>query len=82
MAGFSGGRKVISPGVSAGRLIDGCGLKGCRNGGALVSEKHANFIVNAGNATCGDVLTLMRRCRSEVESKYGIRLEPEIWIWR
>lgn len=62
----------------AGTLIEKCGLKGTRVGGAMVSEKHAGFIVNAGGATCGDVLNLIEKIQSEVLNKTGISLECEI----
>jgi len=67
--------------LSAGYLIDSCGLKGCRVGGAQVSELHANFIVNRGNATAGDVKALMEKIVQEVKKKHGIVLEPEICIF-
>jgi len=66
--------------VSAGKLIDECGLRGMRVGDAIVSEKHANFIINEGNASSGDILELMRRVRDEVHSRKGIILQPEIKI--
>lgn len=66
------------PGDSAGRLIDAAGLKGLRIGGAVVSEKHANFIVNDGKGTAADVRRLAERVRTEVEARHGIRLEFEI----
>jgi UDP-N-acetylmuramate dehydrogenase len=66
------------PGDHAGRLIEAAGLKGTRIGGALVSEKHANFIVNAGNASAADVRELMRRCQDEVRSRFGVELVPEV----
>lgn len=69
-------------GRSAGALIDACGLKGARAGGAMISEKHANFIVNTGRASCADVLSLMRRARRAVKRKYGIALEQEIKLWK
>lgn len=65
----------------AGRLIEQCGLKGVREGGAQVSEKHANFIVNLGNATAKDVLILLDRVRNVVQERFGVRLEPEVKIW-
>lgn len=65
-------------GVGAGRLIEQAGLKGMWQGGAQISERHANFIVNRGGATCKDVLTLIARVQREVESQSGYRLEPEI----
>lgn len=65
---------------SAGRLIEQAGLKGKSVGGAQVSEKHANFIVNRGGATAADVLALMRMVRQTVLDVHGVRLEPEITI--
>lgn len=63
---------------SAGRLIEACGLKGMRHGGAQVSEVHANFIVNAGGATARDVIALIQAVREEVRERHGIWLETEI----
>ncbi len=68
------------PGDSAGRLIDACGLKGLRIGGAQVSPKHANFIVNLGGASADDVLALMAEMRDRVQERFGIELEPEIRV--
>ena len=62
----------------AAALIEECGLKGRRMGGAQVSEKHAGFIVNTGGATCQDVLALIGEIQKEVYEKKGIRLEPEV----
>ena len=62
----------------AGALIEKCGLKGKRVGGAEVSEKHAGFIVNKGNATCGDILALIELVKQEVYEKTGYTLEPEV----
>ncbi len=64
----------------AGKLIEAVGLKGKTVGGAQISEKHANFIVNLGNATASDVLTLMELVRQTVLDVRGVRLEPEIKI--
>ncbi len=65
--------------VAAGKLIDDCGLKGTRVGGAEVSTKHAGFIVNYNNeATAQDVLTLMQYIQTTVYETYQIELEPEI----
>ena len=66
------------PGDSAGRLIEGAGLKGLRIGGAVVSEKHANFIVNDQKGTAGDVRQLAERVRDEVAQRHGIELAFEI----
>lgn len=64
--------------ASAGALIESVGLKGKTCGGACISEKHANFIVNTGNASAEDVLTLIRMAREEVRRRYGIELETEV----
>lgn len=66
------------PGDHAGRLIEAAGLKGTTVGGAMVSTKHANFIVNAGGATAADVKALMERCQREVRDAFGIVLVPEV----
>jgi UDP-N-acetylmuramate dehydrogenase len=63
---------------SAGRLIEGCGLKGLKVGDAEISKKHANFIVNNGNASAFDVLQLIRRAQEEVYAKFGVILELEL----
>jgi UDP-N-acetylmuramate dehydrogenase len=68
------------PGDHAARLIDSAGLKGCRIGGAVVSTKHANFIVNEGHASAADVERLIGHVQSEVERAHGIRLVPEVRI--
>ena len=68
------------PGSSAGRLIDQAGLKGSRIGDAQVSWRHANFIVNLGQATCDDVLALMEHIERRVAQCFGVRLEPEIRV--
>ena len=65
-------------GAYAAQLIDEAGLKGRSVGGAVISEKHAGFIVNSGCATAQDVLSLMDIAAKEVYSRYVIRLEPEI----
>ena len=64
----------------AGALIEQCGLKGTRVGGAQVSEKHAGFIVNTGGATSADVLGLIREVQRVVKEKTGVELEPEVRI--
>jgi UDP-N-acetylmuramate dehydrogenase len=68
------------PGQHAARLIDEAGLKGVSRGGAQVSEKHANFIVNRGAATAGDVLALIDFIRQTVYSRTGIELELELQV--
>lgn len=65
-------------GHSSGALIEACGLKGFSLGGAQVSEKHANFIVNTGSATSDDVKALIAHIQDEVFSRHGIRLSTEI----
>lgn len=69
-------------GRSAGRLIDLCGLKGAKVGGACVSGRHANFIVNLGNANSKDILRLMGLVKKRVRNRFSVNLEPEIKIWR
>lgn len=64
----------------AGKLIEDSGLKGFSVGDAQVSEKHAGFVVNKGNATAADVLELMRHVQREVFEKFGVQLEPEVRI--
>jgi len=66
------------PGEYAGRLIEAVGLKGFRIGGAMLSEQHANFIVNVGGATAEDVRALMRAAEQRVWELKRIRLQPEI----
>jgi UDP-N-acetylmuramate dehydrogenase len=68
-------------GVSAGELIEKAGLKGTRIGGAVVSERHANFIVAEHNCTSQDVLRLIDLVRSQVDDRMGTQLELEIEIW-
>lgn len=69
-------------GESAGRLIDLCGLKGQEEGGASVSLRHANFILNSGRASSNDVLRLMALIKRRVRERFHLVLEPEIKIWR
>jgi UDP-N-acetylmuramate dehydrogenase len=68
------------PGDHAARLIEQCGLKGRQIGGAQVSEKHANFIVNIGAATAEDIENLILEVQATVEKQTGIRLHPEVRI--
>ncbi len=65
-------------GDHAGRLIEACGLKGERRGGAMISPRHANVIVNTGEGRAVDVLVLMRRMRDAVREKFGVTLSPEV----
>ncbi len=67
-------------GYFAGTLIDQTGLKGLKVGGAMVSEKHAGFVVNAGNATAEDVLNLINEVRRRVMEVKGVMLTPEVRI--
>jgi len=77
----SGGSIFKNPaGDFAGRLIERAGLKGTRIGGAMISPKHANFIVNVGEASAGDVLALMELARKRVSELTGVELEPEIRV--
>ena len=64
----------------AARLIEAAGLKGLTVGGAQVSEKHAGFLINLGNATAEDILSLMDQVRERVYLTSGVTLEPEIRI--
>ncbi|MBO4779758.1 MAG: UDP-N-acetylmuramate dehydrogenase, partial [Selenomonadaceae bacterium] len=64
----------------AGTLIDKAGLKGLRVGGAMVSEKHAGFVVNTGNATARDVLGLIEEVKRRVCEVHGVTLSPEVRI--
>ncbi len=66
------------PDRSAGKLIEGCGLKGAVQGGAQISQEHANFIVNNGGASAADVIALMRRAHDAVLEKHGIDLSCEV----
>jgi UDP-N-acetylmuramate dehydrogenase len=69
------------PGASAGRMIDELGLKGLSVGDARVSERHANFFVNAGKASARDMLALIADVRSRVHSAFNMELEHEVVIW-
>ena len=69
-------------GAFAAALIDQCGLRGYRHGGAAVSEKHCGFVVNLGGATCADVLALCDEVRAIVKEKTGYDLEKEIRVVR
>jgi UDP-N-acetylmuramate dehydrogenase len=69
------------PGGSAGRMIDELGLKGFSHGDARVSERHANFFVNAGKASAADMLALIADVRARVQQAYGVTLENEVVVW-
>jgi len=66
------------PGDYAGRLIEACGLKGHRIGGAQISDKHANFILNVGGATAREIRALIEMAKAAVRERFGILLEEEI----
>ena len=71
---------VVPDGIppSAGALVDRAGLKGASEGGAHVSSRHANFIVNDGNATARDIAVLIERCRDAVRQTFGVALRDEV----
>lgn len=69
------------PGASAGRMIDELGLKGLMVGDARVSDRHANFFVNAGRASAKDMLALISSVRERVQQVYGVTLENEVVVW-
>lgn len=69
------------PGLSAGRMIDELGLKGHRVGDAMVSDRHANFFVNTGAASCADMLALVDLVRERVRQAHGVTLENEVIFW-
>src|SRR5271169_4606056 len=69
------------PGASAGRMIDELGLKGLNVGDARVSDRHANFFVNAGTASAKDMLTLIADVRERVHKAFGVELEHEVVLW-
>jgi UDP-N-acetylmuramate dehydrogenase len=68
------------PGGHAAELIEGAGLKGHRIGGAAISDKHANFIINEGEATAADLEALVRHVQATVERVHGVRLVPEVRV--
>jgi UDP-N-acetylmuramate dehydrogenase len=69
------------PGASAGRMIDDLGLKTLSVGDARVSDRHANFFVNAGKASAKDMLALIADVRERVQKAYGVTLENEVVVW-
>lgn len=68
------------PGDFAGSLIEKAGLKGTRMGGAMISKKHANFIVNTGSASSKDILALIDMAKNKVKEDFGVRLELEVQV--
>lgn len=68
------------PNDHAGRLIEASGLKGACIGGACISTKHANFIINSGNATAAEIEAMIAKAMTTVEQQHGIRLVPEVHI--
>ena len=66
--------------IRARQLIDKAGLKGMKAGGAVISEKHANFIINRGKAKSADILSLIALVKRTVKKKYGVKLETEVNI--
>ncbi|GIV97065.1 MAG: UDP-N-acetylenolpyruvoylglucosamine reductase [Herpetosiphonaceae bacterium] len=68
------------PGDAAGRLIEAAGLKGLRVGGAIISEKHGNYIINQGGASAKDVLALIDLAREEVLRQFGVALDLEVQL--
>lgn len=77
----SGGSFFKRPtGHFAGALIEQCGLKGLSVGGAQISEKHAGFLLNRGDATCADVMELCRQVQQRVQEAYGVELEREVQV--
>src|SRR5581483_7547157 len=70
--------KNPSPALGAGYAIEQCGLKGFQVGGARISDRHANFIENAGEATSADAIALMAEARARVASRFGVELEHEV----
>jgi UDP-N-acetylmuramate dehydrogenase len=69
------------PGASAGRMIDELGLKGLSVGDARVSDRHANFFVNAGSASAADMLSLIADVRERVAKHFGVTMEHEVVLW-
>jgi len=81
--GRNAGCVFKNPGdTPAGKLIDELGLKGTRRGGAVVSPRHANFVVNEGGASAADVLSLLELVHDRVLAETGVELELEVKVWR
>ncbi|MBI2816137.1 MAG: UDP-N-acetylmuramate dehydrogenase [Acidobacteria bacterium] len=70
------------PGLSTGKMIDELGMKGLRVGGAVISERHANFIVNRFDGTASDIFALIDIVRQRIHKAHGVELEPEVIIWK
>lgn len=68
------------PNKSAGRLVEASGLKGTKAGNAMISDKHANFILNIGGATSDDIISLIKMAQKTVKEKFGVALEREVII--
>lgn len=66
--------------LTAGRMLEACGLRGYRIGGARISPRHANFIENAGGATSSDVIALIAEARRRALARFGVLLEPEVQL--
>lgn len=75
---FANPSGASSTGQTAGTLIEAAGLKGYRVGDAMISEVHANFVVNLGSATAADALACVRRAYEKVRDDFGVRLRPEV----
>jgi UDP-N-acetylmuramate dehydrogenase len=71
---------VNPPGDYAGRLVEAAGLKGFRIGGAVVSDKHANWILNEGGASASDIETMIHTVQARVRERFGVDLKPELKI--
>ena len=70
------------PGYSTGKLIDELGMKGMGIGGAVISERHGNFIVNRNGATASDIFRLIDLIRERVHAAFGVELQEEVIVWR
>jgi UDP-N-acetylenolpyruvoylglucosamine reductase len=66
--------------LTAGRMLEACGLRGFRIGGAQISPKHGNFIENAGEASSADAVALIAEARRRAREQYGVTLEPEVQL--
>ncbi|MFH1847383.1 MAG: UDP-N-acetylmuramate dehydrogenase [Candidatus Omnitrophota bacterium] len=73
-------KNPVDSNYTSAQMLDKCGLKGFEIGGARISRKHANFIINTGKAGSGDVVDLMEKMRQQVFEKFSVELEPEIQI--